>query len=993
MKLVDIRAWLVEQIAEATGVTKEIIHTDEPFLHLGLDSVKAVMVTVQIEEKLHVTCSPTMFYDYPTIEQLAAYLHDGAASSERKPPAQINDSKHSEDIAIVGLSCRFPGAESPEHFWSNLMEGKQSISEIPSSRWNLSEYYSENLEDKGKMYTRWGGFIERIRQFDAGFFGISPLEAEVMDPQQRLLMEQSWLAFEDAGVRPSELENKDVGVFVGISTNDYSKLQYKPTRITAYHGTGNAPSIAANRLSYFYNFTGPSISLDTACSSSLVALHQACRSLKDGESSMALVGGVNLILHPGLYVNFSKARMMSESGRCHTFDKRADGYVRGEGCGMVVLRRLSEAVANGDRIYAVIKGSAINQDGRSNGLTAPRGTSQQKVVERALAQAGLGVNEISYMETHGTGTKLGDPIEVNALKEVFAKKCEGTCHLGAVKANIGHLEAAAGIAGLIKVCLMFRHQVIVPHPDLQAINEHITLEGTALTIPTELKEWKDKIKNAGISSFGFGGTNAHVILQSYRAPRKLGKRPNRYNMNLLTLSAKNETSLRGMQEAYAHFLETEGSNLELTNLCYSAHCKRDLFPYRLTIAGRTRKEFISQLRATEGMAVSRVPGKIAFVYGGQGSQYPQMARELFQSSPVFQQALSNGLSTLDHESSEKVMQILYGEDQILNEEIHQTEYTQLTLFLIQYALTRMWNSFGISPDYVMGHSIGEYAAACQAGMIELSEAVKLVRIRGKLMGSTLVRGEMATVQSTEQVIRSLIADHGCTLSIAAINAPDQTVVSGTADELSTFIELLKARNILFKKLNVSNAFHSNLMDPILEEFYQAAKEVHYKTGQIPLISNLNGQPRIEISAGYLKDHLRGTVRFHDCVSFFREEKVTVLEIGPGGLIKIARRHIKGDLAWGSSLDREGADWEAIHRSLVLLAERGIAIDWDGYYAPLQPEYTRLPSYVFNRREYWLEEDSIHDQADETSIHPDVLEIMNHHLDTINNQSTYMLKRG
>ncbi|KGE17188.1 type I polyketide synthase [Paenibacillus wynnii] len=993
MNLVEIRNWLVEQIAEATDVSKDIVQIDEPFLHLGLDSVKAVMVTGQIEEKLHVVCSPTMFYDYPTIEQLARYLHDGASSSERILPVQISHSEEAEDIAIVGLSCRFPGAESPEEFWNNLLEGKQSISEIPSSRWDLAEYYSDNLEDKGKMYTRWGGFLERIRQFDAGCFGISPLEAEVMDPQQRMLMEQSWLAFEDAGIRPSELENSDVGVFVGISTNDYSKLQHQPTRITAYHGTGNASSIAANRLSYFYNFTGPSIALDTACSSSLVALHQACRSLKEGESSMALVGGVNLILHPGLYVNFSKARMMSESGRCHTFDKRADGYVRGEGCGMVVLRKLSEAVAKGDRIYALIKGSAVNQDGRSNGLTAPRGTSQQKVVERAISQAGLGVNEIGYIETHGTGTKLGDPIEVNALKEVFAHKNIGNCHLGAVKTNIGHLEAAAGIAGLIKVCLMFRHQIIAPHPDLQTINEHISLEGTALTIPTKPIEWKDKTKNAGISSFGFGGTNAHVILQSYRMPKRLGARPYRYNGHLLTISAKSEASLREMQESYAQFLESNSTNLNLINLCYSAHCKRDLFPYRVTVAGRTSEELLTQLRAAEGKAISRIPGKIAFVYGGQGSQYPQMARELFQSSPVFQQALSSGLSALDQETSDEVLQILFGGDTTLNEKIHQTEYTQISLFLIQYALTRLWNSFGIFPDYVMGHSIGEYAAACQAGMIELEDAVKLVRIRGKLMGSTPVLGEMATVQSSEQNIRSLISEKGFSLSVAAVNAPNQTVISGTTEEIDSFGELLKAQSVPFKKLTVSNAFHSSLMDPILEEFQQTAKEVQYRSGHIPLISNLNGQPCHEISPEYLRDHLRGTVRFHDCICFFREEKVAVIEIGPGGLIKMARRHVKGDLVWGSSLDREGDDWGVIHQSLTMLADRGLAIDWNGYYTPLQPELAKLPSYVFNRREYWMEEDSNVVQSGEPVIHPDVLEIMNHHLETIHNQSTYKLKRG
>lgn len=998
MKLAELEIWLMEQLAAAVNVDKEQITKEEPFLQLGLDSVSAVMLTGTIEEKLGRTCSPTLFYDYPTITQLAAYLiQESSAERQNTEERPAREYAPEEDIAIVGLSCRFPGADSAEQFWENLLEGRQSITEIPSSRWNADDYYSGNPEEKGTMYTRWGGFLERIREFDAGFFGISPLEAEVMDPQQRLLMEQSWLAFEDAGVKPSELENQDVGVFIGISTNDYSKLQHQPQRITAYHGTGNASSIAANRLSYFYNLTGPSLALDTACSSSLVALHQACRSMKEGESSMALVGGVNLMLHPDLYINFSRARMMSESGRCHTFDSRADGYVRGEGCGMVVLRKLSEARERGDRIYAVIKGSAVNQDGRSNGLTAPRGTSQQKVVERALAAAGLKVEDIGYIEAHGTGTKLGDPIEVNALKEVYAGKQEGICHLGAVKANIGHLEAAAGIAGLIKICLMFQNGRIVPHPDLQTVNEHIDLTGTPFHIPVESVEWKDKVKNAGISSFGFGGTNAHVIVQSFRAPRQLGVRPKRYSGHILTLSAKSESSLRLMQEAYGAAIEQAPAS-ELVDLCYTAHCRRELLPYRLTVTGRTREELCSRLKAGEGTPVSRIPGKIAFVYGGQGSQYTGMARELLQTSEVFQQAFSHALSYLDQETSALMMQILYGKEESVNERLHQTEFTQLSLFLIQYALTKLWNSFGITPDYVTGHSIGEYAAACQAGLLELGDAVKLVQLRGRLMGNTPVQGGMAMVQCPEETVRQLIQEQGLELSIAAVNTPDQTVVSGVPEHLQKLEAMMTDRSVMFKQLLVSNAFHSALMEPILQEFHEAAGRITFRTAQLPLISNIDGRPRHEISADYLRDHLRGTVRFHDCLSYFAEEKVAVIEIGPGGLIKMARRHIRGDHVWGASLGKEGQDWEVLHRSLALLAARGIPLDWKGYYMPLQPAYAPLPPYSFNRREYWMEEDKAlpappDSVITETVLPSEILDIMNHHLETIHNQSEYMLKRG
>lgn len=991
--LSEITAWLAGQIAEATEVPQESVPLDEPFLHLGLDSLKAVLITGKMEEQLHITASPTLFYDYPTVAQLAQYLYEGGQSASRTDSGNLR-LESEEDIAIIGLSCRFPGAESPAQFWDNLIQGRQSITEIPEDRWNLGEYYSSNPDDKGKMYARWGGFLEHIRQFDAGFFGISPLEAEVMDPQQRLLLEQSWLAFEDAGLLPSKLENSEVGFFIGISTNDYGKLKQEPEQITAYHGTGNASSIAANRLSYFYNFTGPSIALDTACSSSLVALHQACRSLTAGESSLALAGGVNLILDPDLYINFSRARMMSETGRCHTFDQRADGYVRGEGCGMLVLRRLTEAVAHGDRIYAVVKGSAVNQDGRSNGLTAPRGTSQAAVIRRALKSASLGAEDISYVEAHGTGTKLGDPIEIHALKDVFAEKKQGNCRIGAVKANIGHLEAAAGIAGVIKLCLMFKHNRIPPHPDLQQLNEHIKLDGTALTIPVISEEWEGKSRNAGVSSFGFGGTNAHVILQSYHAPRRLGTRRTPYNGHVLSLTAKNEASLRNMQQEYIQLLENASAGLSLQNVCFTAHCRREVFPYQIHVTGFTSGELAAKLSTEAGGAVSRMPGDIVFVYSGQGSQYPQMARELFRSSPVFQQALSAGLACLDPDTAESVMQILYGEDSSLHLAIHQTEYTQLTLFLIQHALSQLWNSFGISPDYVVGHSIGEYAAACQAGMLNLEDAVELVRTRGRLMGSTPVHGEMMTVQTNEQAVQRWINDYGLQLSIAAVNTPEQTVVSGLAGDIEALTEILIGNGTPYRMLEVSNAFHSSVMEPILEEFHKAASRVQYQEGAIPIISNLDGQPRYTLSADYLRDHLRGTVRFHDCMSYFRESKVNMIEMGPGGLMKMARRSVSGDLVWGASLAKDGGDWTAIHQSLVQLAKRGVPIAWEGYYAPLKPEHEDLPGYPFNRRDYWMKEAaSVSMETTEQYPLPAMLEIIGHQLETINNQSAYMLRRG
>ena len=512
-----IQTWLVEQVALALQVNASTIDVHVPFAHYGMDSVQAVSLSADIEDWLGREFAPTLFYDYPNIAALATHL---AGSSETFAPFAdevIPVDVDNDGIAIIGLGCHFPGASNPDEFWQLLSNGIDGISEVPEKRWDADRFYDPTQATPGKMNTRWGGFLPGIDQFDPTFFGISPREAARMDPQQRLLLEVAWETLENAGQAPDQIAGSQTGVFIGISSDDYSRIQFKDARsLDAYTGTGNAHSIAANRLSYVLDLRGPSIALDTACSSSLVAVHQACQSIRSGESEMALAGGVNLILTPDLTISLSQARMLSATGRCQTFDEAADGYVRGEGCGLVLLKSLAQAQRDGDQILAVIRGSAVNQDGRSNGLTAPNGPAQEAVIRQALHNAHVTPDQVSYVETHGSSTPLGDPIEIDALKAVLMvqRDAQQPCYLGSVKTNIGHLKSAAGIAGLIKTVLSLQKGEIAPHLHLKKLNPHISFAGTTFVVPTSKQVWPTtQSRIAGVSAFGFGGTNAHVIVE------------------------------------------------------------------------------------------------------------------------------------------------------------------------------------------------------------------------------------------------------------------------------------------------------------------------------------------------------------------------------------------------------------------------------------------------------------------------------------------------
>lgn len=751
-----IQTWLVAKIAERISISANEIDVRQPFAYYNLDSMAVVSLIGELENWLSCRLPATLPYDYPTIQSLANYVGTKYIHTLTSPlpPSRTPSIRPplSEPIAIVGLSCRFPNASDPEAFWQLLHNGRDAITEVPETRWDINALYDSNPVTPGKMSTRWGGFLENVDQFDPLFFGISPREAERMDPQQRLLLEVAWEALENAAIAPDELVGSQTGVFIGVSTNDYSRLQFGDyNRIDAYAGSSNAYSITANRLSYLLDLHGPSIAVDTACSSSLVTVHLAGQSLRQNECDLAIVGGVNLILSPELTITFSKAQMMAADGRCKTFDADADGYVRSEGCGIVILKRLSDAEKNGDKILALIKGSAINQDGRSNGLTAPNGPSQQAVIQQALKNALVTPNQISYVETHGTGTPLGDPIEIQSLKAVLMseRSQDQPCAITSLKANIGHLEAAAGIASLIKVVLALQHEEIPPQIHLNQLNPQIQLEDTSLFIPKASHPWPSGSldRYAGVSSFGFGGTNAHVVLASAPIPTKAEidvERP----LHILTLSAKTESALQSLAHRYQELLATH-PRVSLADVCFSANAGRSHFAYRLAIITNSLTDLQKKLAAfathkqTPGLVSRQIQNgsrpKIAFLFTGQGSQYGNMGYQLYNTQPTFRQALLRCEELLTPHLEKPLIEVLYSSTQT-SPLLAETAYTQPALFALEYALAKLWHSWGIMPDAVIGHSLGEYVAATVAGVFSLEDALQLVVKRSQLMQSLPQKG-------------------------------------------------------------------------------------------------------------------------------------------------------------------------------------------------------------------------------------------------------------
>lgn len=971
-----IQSWLVTRIAEEFGLDPDAIDPNAAFDELGIASRDAVTLSGDLEDHLGRKLSPTLLWEYPSIAQLAEHLA-GEQSEATPTPLSIADNSR-EPVAIVGIGLRVPGADSPGAFWSLLTKGVDAVREVPPDRWDAEAYFDSEPGKAGKMYTRSGGFLDKIDEFDADFFGISPREAARMDPQQRLLMETAWHALEDAGIAPDTLAGSPTGVFIGISSSDYANLQFADaTMVDAYAGTGNAHSLAPNRISYFLDLRGPSIAVDTACSSSLVAVHQAVTSLRKGECTLALAGGVNVIISPEVNMVFSHARMMAPDGRCKTFDASADGYVRGEGCGVVVLKRLSDAVADGDTIYAVLRGSAVNHDGRSNGITAPNGLAQQDVIRRALADAGVKPSEVGYVEAHGTGTALGDPIEVEALKAVLLDGRGGNqpCLIGSVKTNIGHLEAAAGVAGLIKAALVLKHGLVPRTLHLTTVNPLIELDGTPLRIVREAEVWPPTAKRiAGVSSFGFGGANAHVVLEaapSIETRMSAVDRP----LDVLAISAKTDTTLRSLAANYAETAEHQAP--EWKDLCFTANTGRAQLEQRLAVVARTAEEAATALREFAGGGTPKSVQyghirsghelRIAFLFTGQGAQFPQMGRVLYETCPVFRNVLNQCDEVLRPRLEIPLLDAIYPADGA-STPLDETAYTQPALFAIEYALAQVWRSWGVKPNIVMGHSVGEYVAACIAGVFSFEDGLKLIAERARLMGAMPPGGTMAAVLTDAETVAEALKDANGPVSIAALNGPSNTVISGARETVDALVSGFKARGIKSVPLTVSHAFHSPLMDPMLDEFERFARCVTFNAPTIPLVSNLSGQvpgSGHRFDAVYWRNHLRQAVRFLDGVKAMAAEGYTVfLEAGPQATLSgMGARCLSKDAAtWLPSLAKGQDDWQVLLRSLQTLYVNGARIDWKGFDAPYARKRVPAPTYPFERKRYWLD---IHRAAPKT----------------------------
>ena len=874
-----------------------------------------------------------------------------------------------EPIAVVGMGCRFPGAaDSPEAFWQLLSQGVDAVEEVPRQRWNIDDFYDPDPAAPGKMNTRRGGFLRGVDEFDAEFFGISPREAVRVDPQHRLLLEVSWEALENAGIVAGDIAQARAGVYVGVIGNDYALMQSHDLRnMDVFSGTGCSHAILSNRLSYVLNLNGPSISLDTACSSSLVTVHLACQSLRRREIDMALAGGVNLILCPDITVTLTKAYMMSPDGRCNTFDASANGYARGEGCGMLVLKRLSDAVASHDRILALIRGSAVNHDGRSNGLSAPNGPAQEAVIRAALADAGLEPRQIDYIEAHGTGTRLGDPIEIEALRSVFAPSRPSGQPLlvGSVKTNIGHLESAAGVAGLAKVVLALQHGQIPPHLHLRTPNPLLRLEETPIEITTSVRSWPQELepRRAGVSSFGFGGTNGHVILEEAPAAPRRGSEIDRPR-HMLVLAARSPQALSELAGRYAAFLESAPA-VSLADIGYTAATGRTHFAHRLAIPAASAEEAAAALRrfladpidsgACHGQLAGERAPRIAFLFTGQGAQYAGMGCNLYETQPVFREVIDRCAKLLDRQLDRPLLSLL---DRQAGPILDQTGYTQPVMFALQYALVTLWRSWGIEPAAVLGHSVGEFAAASLAGVLSWEDGLHLIAQRARLMQSLPAGGRMAAVFAAEPRVAAAIEPYRDRITIAALNGPESIVVSGDTEAVDELLANLETEGIKSKPLATSHAFHSQRMDPILDELRRVAGTVTCSKPTIDIVSNLTGQladGNTFADPCYWSRHARSAVRFSQGMQVLAERGCEVfLEIGPSPtLIGLGQRCLaQGDYAWLPSLRPGRDDWQSLLDSLGQLYVRGAKLDWAGFDHCYSRRRVSLPTYPFQRKRFW-----------------------------------------
>ena len=937
------------------------------FTELGFDSLTAVELRNHLNTATGLRLPATLVFDYPTPGALAKHLRDELVGAEVvvEAPVAVAPAPADDPIVIVGMSCRLPGGvSSPDDLWQLVLDGGGGLVDFPDDRgWELDGIFDPDPDKVGKSYVDKAGFVLDATEFDAEFFGISPREAMAMDPQQRLMLEASWEALEQAGIAPSTLRGSETAVYTGVMYHDYATFTAEaPAEVEGLLAVGKAASVASGRVSYVLGLQGPAITIDTACSSSLVTLHMAAQALRSGECSLALAGGVTVIPATTVFVDFSRQRAMSKDGLCKSFSASADGTSWSEGVGVLVVERLSDARRNGHQILAVVRGSAVNQDGASNGLTAPNGPAQQRVIRAALANAGLSTQDVDAVEAHGTGTMLGDPIEAQAIINTYGQDRDRPIWLGSVKSNIGHTQGAAGAAGVIKMIHAMRNGVLPKTLHVDEPTPKVDWAAGSVELLTEARDWPETghPRRVAVSSFGISGTNAHVILEEPPQEPVVTKEQAELPVTPWVISARSEQAIAPQAARLRDFV-VANPDIGLADVGFSLATTRSALDHRAVLTASDKDGFLAGLEAlaidaptADAVRGHVAQGRLAVLFTGQGSQRIGMGQQLYERFPVFRDAFDAVCAEFDGLLAQPLRELIVNEGELLD----QTGNAQPALFAIEVSLFRLLESWGITPDYVAGHSIGELAAAHVSGVWSLPDACAVVAARGRLMQALPTGGAMLAVQATEDEVLPTLAGQESRVSLAAINGPNSVVLSGDEDAVTELAEIWQERGRKVKRLRVSHAFHSPRMDGMLAEFAAVLEGVTYHEPAIPVVSNLTGQlaESAELrDPGYWVRHVRETVRFADAITVLRDESVsTFLELGPDGVLSGMGADCLAaddDAVFVPALRRDRDESRTVAAAFATLHVRGVPVDWHAVFPGASK--VELPTYAFQRRRFWL----------------------------------------